>query len=257
MNFMKYTFLTLFCLVLLLTGCKSSRTAATPEDLASAKIIESHYATHFDFETLAAKLKVRYKDEHTSQGVSVSLRMEKDKTIWMSASILGISLAKAKITPDHVQYYEKIDGTYFDGDFKLLSELLGTNLDFKQVQALLLGQPLFDLSKGGYSALAGQQNYLIVPKKQRDLFSLFFYLDAQRFTMQQQRLEQKDRDRVLTVSYSDYKAQEMGILPEEVLVRAKEGEKITEIDLEYRNVEVNKEVSFPFEIPSGYKEIEL
>ncbi len=253
---MKYTFSILFCLVLLLSGCKSRKTA-TPEDLASAKIIESHYDTHFDFETLAAKLKVRYKDEHTSQGVSVSLRMEKDKTIWMSASILGISLAKAKITPDHVQYYEKIDGTYFDGDFKLLSDLLGTELDFEQVQALLLGQPLFDLTKGGYSAIAGQQNYLIVPKKQRDLFNLFFYLDAQRFTMQQQRLEQKDRDRELTVSYGDYQAQEVGILPEKVSVRAKENDKITEIDLEYRNVEVNKEVSFPFEIPSGYKEIEL
>ena len=253
---MKYTFSILFCLVLLLSGCKS-RTTATPEDLASAKIIDSYYDTHFEFETLAAKLKVRYKDEHTSQGVSVSLRMEKDKTIWMSASILGISLAKAKITPDHVQYYEKIDGTYFDGDFKLLSDLLGTDLNFKQVQAILLGQPLFDLTKGGYSAIAGQQNYLIVPKKQRDLFNLFFYLDAQRFTMQQQRLEQKDRNRELTISYGDYQAQEVGILPEEVLVRAKEGDKITEIDLEYRNVEINKEVSFPFEIPSGYKEIEL
>lgn len=254
---MKYTFSIFFCLVLLLSGCKSTRTAATPEDLASAKIIDSHYNTHFDFKTLAARLKVRYKDKHSSQGLSVSLRMEKDKTIWMSASILGISLAKAKITPDHVQYYEKIDGTYFDGDFKLLSELLGTDLDFKQVQALLLGQPLFDLSKGGYSAISGQQNYLIVPKKQRDLFSLFFYLDAQRFTMQQQRLEQQDRDRVLTISYGEYQIQEVGILPEEVSVRAKEGDKTTEIDLEYRNVEINKEVSFPFEIPSGYKEIEL
>ncbi|HEA28998.1 MAG TPA: DUF4292 domain-containing protein [Leeuwenhoekiella sp.] len=254
---MKYTFYLLFCLTFLVSGCKSTRTATTPEDLASAKIIDSHYGTHFDFKTLAARLKVRYKDEHTSQGVSVSLRMEKDKTIWMSASILGISLAKAKITPDHVQYYEKIDGTYFDGDFKLLSELLGTELDFKQVQALLLGQPLFDLSKGGYSAIAGQQNYLIVPKKQRDLFSLFFYLDPQRFTMQQQRLEQKDMNRELTVSYSDYKVQEIGILPEKVLVRAKEGDKMTEIDIQYRNVEVNEEIGFPFEIPSGYKEIEL
>ncbi|WP_031426806.1 DUF4292 domain-containing protein [Flavimarina sp. Hel_I_48] len=254
---MKYTFSILFCFVLLLSGCKSTRTAVTPEDLASAKIIESHYDTHFDFNTLAAKLKVRYKDEHTTQGVSVSLRMEKDKTIWMSASILGISLAKAKITPDHVQYYEKIDGTYFDGDFELLSELLGTALDFKQVQALLLGQPIFELNKGGYNAIAGQQNYLVVPKKQRDLFSLFFYLDPQRFTMQQQRLQQKNKDRELTVSYSDYAAQNIGILPEEVLVRAKEGDKTTEIDISYRNVEVNEEVSFPFEIPGGYKEIEL
>ncbi|MGB3775884.1 MAG: DUF4292 domain-containing protein [Leeuwenhoekiella sp.] len=254
---MKYTFSLLFIFILLLSGCKSTRTVATPADLESAKIITSHYKTHFDFETLAARLKVRYKDQNTSQGVSVSLRMEKNKTIWMSASILGISLAKAKITPEHVQYYEKIDGTYFDGNFELLSELLGTKLDFDQLQALLLGQPIFDLSKGGYDAIAGQQNYLVVPKKQRDLFSLFFYLDPQRFTMQQQRLEQKTMNRELTVSYGDYTEQAIGILPEEVLVRAKEGDKTTEIDISYRNIELNEDVSFPFEIPSGYKEIEL
>ncbi len=243
---------------LLLSACKSSRRAtASPEDLASAKIINSHYATHFDFKTLAARLKVKYKDENTSQGVSVSLRMEKDKTIWMSASVLGISLAKALITPDRVQYYEKIDGSYFDGDFKLLSDLLGTDLDFGQVQALLLGQPIYDLRNANYTAVAGQQNYLVSPKKQQKLFDLFFYLDPQQFTMQQQRLTQKIKDRELTISYDDYQNQEIGQLPEHVKVRAQEGDKATEIDIQYRSIDVNEDVSFPFNIPSGYKEIKL
>ena len=241
-----------------MSGCKSTKkTGRTPEDLASAKIINSHYDTHFDFKTLAARLRVKYKDEHTSQGVSVSLRMEKDKAIWMSASVLGISLAKALITPDRVRYYEKIDGTYFDGDFKLLSELLGTELNFEQVQSILLGQPLYDLRNANYTAVAGQQNYLVSPKKQRKIFDLFFYLNPGQFTMQQQRLLQKQEDRELTVNYGDYTNQEKGKLPEHVLIRAQEGEKATEIDIKYRSIDVNREVSFPFEIPSGYKEIEL
>ena len=243
---------------LMVSGCKSTKRAAiTPEDLASAKIINSQYDTHFDFKTLSARLRVKYKDENTSQGVSVSLRMEKDKAIWMSASILGISLAKAMITPDRVQYYEKISGTYFDGDFKLLSDLLGTDLDFGQVQALLLGQPIYDLRNAGYTATAGENNYLVVPKKQQKLFDLFFYLDPRRFTMQQQRLTQKIKDRELTIDYDDYQSQETGLLPEYVKVRAQEGEKTTEIEIQYRSLDVNGEVSFPFNIPSGYKEIEL
>lgn len=231
--------------------------AVSPKDLASAKIINSHYDTHFDFETLSARLKVKYKDPHTSQGLSVSLRMEKDKAIWMSASVLGISLAKALITPKRVQYYEKIDGTYFDGDFKLLSALLGTDLNFEQVQALLLGQPIYDLRNANYSAETLEQNYVVVPKQQQKLFELFFFLNPRQFTMQQQRLTQKIQDRQLTINYGDFKNQTIGLLPEHVTIRAQEGEKVTEIDIQYRSLDVNGEVSFPFSIPSGYKEIEL
>ena len=31
----------------------------------------------------------------------------------------------------------------------------------------------------------------------------------------------------------------------------------TQLDLEYRSLEFNKNISFPFKIPSGYKEIIL
>lgn len=248
----------LITIALLLIGCKSTRTgAASPEDLATARIIKSSYKTHPDFETLSARLKVRYKDENTSQSVGVSMRMAKDETIWISASVLGISLAKAKITPERVQYYTKVDGTYFDGDFKLLSDLLGTRLDFDQVQAMLLGQPIFDLQGESYTSSAGQQYYLLAPRKQPELFNLFFYLDPQNFSLQQQRLDQQDQDRALTITYDDYTGQKEGLLPQEVRIRGKEGDKTTEIDIDYRKIELDKEVSFPFEIPSGYKQIEL
>ncbi|MEH6406995.1 MAG: DUF4292 domain-containing protein [Leeuwenhoekiella sp.] len=239
-------------------GCKSTKKiAGATENLSSSKIIKFHYNSHIDFKTLAARLRVNYKDKNTSQNVTVSLRMEKDETIWMSASILGISLAKAKITKDKVQYYEKIDQTYFDGDFKLLSDLLGTELDFEQVQALLLGEPIFDLRAGNYNAVAGQQNYLVVPKKQQKLFDLFFYINPGQFTMQQQRLAQPGENRVLTISYSDYEKEGSGFLPKQLNVRAQEDDNATEINIEYRSVDINESVSFPFSIPDGYKEIQL
>lgn len=254
----KHTLAVLISLIVLLTACKSTQTrTATTEDIASAKIINSHYNTHIDFNTMAARLKVRYKDDNTSQNVTISLRVEKDKTIWMSASLLGISLAKAKITRDQVQYYEKLDKTYFDGDFKLLSDLLGTSLNYDQVQALLLGAPIFDLQNGRYNAVAGDSNYLIVPKKQQSVFDLFFYLNPGDFTLQQQRLNQQEENRVLTVSYGDYQNLKQGYLPETIKIKAQENDKQTEIDIEYRSIDLDEGVSFPFSIPDGYKEIKL
>jgi hypothetical protein len=46
-----------------------------------------------------------------------------------------------------VSYYEKIKGTYFEGDFSALSQWLGTDLDYNKIQNML-GEPLDDLSKG-------------------------------------------------------------------------------------------------------------
>jgi hypothetical protein len=48
-------------------------------------------------------------------------------------------MAKASITPTSVSYYEKIKGTYFEGDFSALSQWLGTDLDYNKIQNMLLG----------------------------------------------------------------------------------------------------------------------
>ena len=243
--------------VLSLAACKSTKRVAATEDLESAKIIATHYAAHPQFETLAARLKIRYKDPKTNQSVTVSLRMKKGEAIWMSASVLGISLAKAMITQDRVQFYEKIDGTYFDGDFELLSEVLGTELNYDQVEALLLGEPIYDLRAGGFSAGATSSRYVVAPRKQSALFDLFFYLNSGSFTLQEQRLTQREENRDLTISYADYKQQQEGYFPSEIHVKAQEEDKTTTIDIEYRSLDFNTPVSFPFAIPGGLKEIKL
>jgi hypothetical protein len=66
-------------------------------------------------------------------------------------------MAKASITPTSVSYYEKIKGTYFEGDFSALSQWLGTE-DYNKIQNMLLGEPLDDLSKG-YKESLGEQSY--------------------------------------------------------------------------------------------------
>jgi hypothetical protein len=57
-----------------------------------------------------------------------------------------------------VSYYEKIKGTYFEGDFSALSQWLGTDLDYNKIQNML-GEPLDDLSKGKYKESLGEQSY--------------------------------------------------------------------------------------------------
>ena len=83
---------------------------------------------------MAARVKIDYVEGENSKSTTVSFRMEKDKTIWMSK----LGFIKAMITPDRVSFYNKLDNTYFDGDYALISDILGTDLDFNKVQNLIL-----------------------------------------------------------------------------------------------------------------------
>ena len=104
--------------------------------MSSKDIIKTHDAAVPDFLTLAARMHVVYENEKKHQSITVSLRMEKDEKIWIKASLLGITMAKVLITPETVSYYETISNTYFDGDFRLLSDWLGTEIDFEKAQSI-------------------------------------------------------------------------------------------------------------------------
>ncbi|HUH46970.1 MAG TPA: DUF4292 domain-containing protein, partial [Arenibacter sp.] len=89
-------------------SCKTTgivKGGAIDDELTAKSVIRNHYYSHLNFKTLSGKMKIDYSDGSTTQSVSVSFRMEKDKAIWLSAP-LGI--VKAYITPDRVSFYNKL-----------------------------------------------------------------------------------------------------------------------------------------------------
>ena len=247
-------------LVLTLMSCGTKKLvsgAGGSTNLATAKVIEKHYENEVKYNTLAGRLKVRYEDEKQTQNVSVSLRMEKDKTIWMSANLLGIPLAKVLITQDRVQFYEKITGQYFDGDYSLLSDVVGTPLDFEKVQNLLLGQAIYDLRTEAYSLETSDRGYVLEPKRQFELFTRLFLLNPTTYKAEAQQLVKSSDNQSAIISYLSYQDVGGQVFPNEINVVANENNKSTRINLEYRNVEFDVRVSFPFSIPDGYDEIKL
>ena len=141
-------------------SCKSKAVAVQNTDKPveavkeDRKAIVKHYDNKLDFKTLNIRASARYEDEKQSQNVTAEIKIEKDKQILVSVRFLGITMAKALITPTSVSYYEKINSTYYDGDFTSLSKWLGTELDYSKVQNLLVGEALDDLRKGKYTVFA-------------------------------------------------------------------------------------------------------
>ncbi|SDW89318.1 DUF4292 domain-containing protein [Aequorivita viscosa] len=247
-----------FIIALLLSSCGTTKKPISEiEETSANAIITSHIAAMPKFKTMAGRIQVAYETEEKSQSITVSLRMEKDKTIWVKASILGITLAKVLITPDSVSYYETINKTYFEGDFALLGEWLGTPLNFQQAQNLLLGQSIFDLETSKYSSGIFQDKFKILPKRQPQNFihSLFFY--PENFKVALETLAQPEQDRILNIRYGNYQMVEGQFFPNDISIVSSEGQSQTKIEMNYRKIDLNVDIGFPFDIPSGYERIQL
>jgi hypothetical protein len=257
---MKHFAKILIVILLVVTSCKSNKdlvNSSKINNISTKKIISNHYNNNFHQQTIYAKLNAKYSDKKTSASVSIKLRLEKDKTIWMSATKLGIPLAKVKITPNRVVYYEKLQRTYFDGDFSLLSKWLGTELDYEKVQNILLGQAVLNLKKGKYNSVIDKNSYQLSPKKENELFGILFFMNPDNFKLDKQEIRHPEKQQLLSVSYPNYNKIKGEQFPKNIYIRASDHKNLTTIDIEYRSVEFNKELTFPFSIPKGYKEISL
>lgn len=245
-------------IILLLTAsCASNKvlTIGNADKKMSAKaIVKNHYSNQLDFKTIRGRIKVEYDDGSNSQSFGLSFRMEKDKTIWMSATL---SVVKVLITPERVSFYNKLDNSYFDGDFNYISNLLGTELDFEKIQNLLTGQAIFNLKKENFKAAIANNSYQLKPTNDFNLFKRLFLVEPNNFKMALQQIAQPQENRLLNIKYKTYQKIEDKVFPDKIVVTALEENKIVEIALEYRNIEFNQRVSFPYNIPKGFKEIAL
>jgi hypothetical protein len=247
----------LILFLILLSSCGGTKKITAIENASAKQVIAAHQAAAPDFKTLAARVQLVYETDEKLQSITVSLRMEKDKQIWIKASVLGITLAKVLITPTRVSYYETIGKTYFEGDFALLGEWIGTSINFQQAQRLLLGQSIFTLDPSEYTSQIVLNKFKVQPKQQPQNFIHSLFLNPENFKVVSESLSQPNDDRLLSIRYGEYQKQEGQYFPSGILIDTSEKGSKTKIEINYKKIDLNVSVSFPFNIPGGYEKIQL
>lgn len=247
----------LFSLVFAVS-CKSTKSVvgdgSISEKMTSKKLIGNHVSNQASFKTMQAKVKIELIEDLKEQSYTVNLRMEKGKTIWLNSAF---SVVRAMITPDKVQFYNKLDNEYFDGNYAILSNLLGIELDYQKVENLLLGQSMFELDPKAYAVSNNEVSYILQPNSQDPLMELFLLINPSHFKTDSQQLSQPVKKRFLEVEYERYQEVDQQIIPEKLKINALEDSDEVRINLEYKSVSLNEALRFPFNIPSGFKEIVL
>ncbi len=250
-------------LVIFLVSCKAKAILADSntkpkrelkETLDAAKIIQKNALNKKDFTTVYIKSTAHYEDDKQNQNVSAEIKIKKEEMILISIRFIGITVAKALITPTEVKYYEKINGSYFEGDFSLLSQWLGTDLNFDKVQNLLLGQTLDDLKDKKLITTIEDKTYKLEDTSDSNTTKTYFF-ETDKFLIKKQLIAQAMQERMLQILYPEFTEINQTVMPTNIIIDAVQKEKKTNISIEYTTVSFNEELTFPYSVPSGYERI--
>jgi|TARA_B110000037_G_scaffold107971_1_gene125080 outer membrane biogenesis lipoprotein LolB len=243
---------------LLLVGCKSTKTLQSSGMLDSRmsvkQIVKNHDKFQSKFTTLQGRLKVEYVQGERSETHTLTLRMGYDNTIWVNAFL---NMVRVKITPDRVRFYNKLDKTYFDGDYALISELLGTDLRFENLQNLLLGEAVFDINPKAFKKLKHASAYKLTPKNSNPLFDLLYIINPAYFKLDAQQLSQSLEQNTLKIKYQSYQKINGLVIPQSLSIKAINTDEQTTLNLNIKSVILGQPLRFPFKIPKGFKAIKL
>jgi hypothetical protein len=239
----------------LLFSCKSSQAVAGTEKvrkLNTRQIVKNYRPGQQDYSTLSGRVKVDYIESGKRRSTTLSFRMQKDSVIWLSAPL---GMVKALITPTEFQFYNRLENTYFEGDFAYLQEIAGVELDFDLLEALLFGESMLNLDEGKFQSEILDGNYALSPRDGYQGFDLKIFLDPVHFRVSRQYVADPISRDSLRIFYR-YGGNANG-LPEELSAQVDYGSTERQIRLEYKNLEKNRNLRYPYRVPRGFKKIEI
>lgn len=257
--------------ILLLSSCRSTRSALKKPikeygfDYLYSKMLENQ--VHFSY--LSAKFNVVYYQGKKKTDLRGQFRIKKDSLTWISLSpALGIEAARILLSDDSVKFINRLNKTYFTGEYNLIDSLLNTTLDYSILEAMILGNELtqYDINKfrasidGGLYRITIQERrkirkYLKTDEVSSKVLVQNIWLNPDNFKINKVELKELgDDNRKLEVIYMKYQEVDGILLPEEVQINISAATPI-DINIRFGKTEINEPLRFPFAIPRKYDEL--
>lgn len=269
----KYTsvIIVLGIMMIAITSCRTVKQinkAIAPKDTAVAiifdktkndsllmiqKTIENLNHNYIDFKTFNAKIKVDYEDNKGKQpDVTAIVRIVKDSAIWISltATFLNIEIYRVLIKKDSVILLNKQDKEVQYRSLDYLQEVTEIPFDYKTLQDLLVGNPVFtDSNIVYYKKNENQILFSMVGKYFKNLLTL----SSDNFYLTHSKLDDVDmnRSRTADLTYASYENKTGFNFSTYREITVSEKNKL-DIRLNFKQYEFNKELSVSFNIPKNY-----
>jgi hypothetical protein len=92
---------------------------------------------------------------------------------------------------------------------------------------------------------------------QQQLITKMFSLRPTDFKIAEQSISKPSENKLLKVNYPAYQVVEDRIVPTVININATQTNRVVKVNMEFKSVEFNREMTFPFDMPAGYSEFKL
>ena len=218
---------------------------------ATKELLQKNY---IDFKTFSAKIKLDIEDSKGKKpDLLANIRMIKDSAIWISisASILNIEVFRVLVTKDSVILLNKQEKEVQYRSINYLQEITEIPFDFKTLQNLLVGNPIFYNDKN--ISIKKFEDFLLVSSK-TDEFKNLLTISTLDNTLSHSKLDDVNvaRNRTADFTYENYETGNGIKFSTNRQIIASEKNKL-DVRMNFKQFEFNKELSVNFSVPKNYK----
>lgn len=221
------------------------------------------------FDWLTAKVNIEYIEDDKKTNFQAQIRLRKDSVIWMSFSpALGIEVVRLMITNDSVKFINRLNKTYFFGDYKFVNDFLKTNIDFDVFQSFLTGNDFQYYEKAKFKASVDNHEYKLSTTSRHKLkefvkhsdenpivFIQNIWLSPDNFKITAVKIKEIEKEnKKLEAFYNEFKIIDGQLFPVDVNFKISAEIDIS-VSIDYSKIVLNKSMRFPFKIPEKYERI--
>ncbi|MCF8257242.1 MAG: DUF4292 domain-containing protein [Flavobacteriales bacterium] len=231
----------------------------------TAQEILARSALNRQFGEMSSKVNISYKVGEQGQSFSARVRMKQDSIIWVSiAPMLGIEMVRAVITPDSLKLLDRFGKRFYIGPFDRLDQLLGVDLNFAMLQALITGNNIDLYAMERYESRPDAVMYMVqvatpTRREQRKGANMVSinqqtWLEPQHFTVARSLVVAADTGSSLDATYRNPMPMGKVHFPERMAFRI-EGRQQAQVDMQWFRPQSASGQDFPFSVPEGYDAI--
>ncbi len=256
------------CLSLFLSSCSASRKAikAPIKEEGAEYLFSKLKEKELQFDWFSAKFSAEYENKGKSNSFSGQIRIRKDSLIWISLTpMLGIEAIRLMISQDSVKMINRLNDTYFIGDYEYVNQFLNTNIDYDLLQAFLLGNDLQFYENGEFRAgidngeyklsTAGRQKLKKFVRSSQEKLKIFIqqiWLDAQTFKITHAEVKETRRENIkLESNYGQFEDVGGQLFPTDMRYTIW-AENTIRVTAGFSRMQINNPQQFPFKIPASF-----
>ncbi|OAV43090.1 DUF4292 domain-containing protein [Lewinella sp. 4G2] len=241
----------LLCTVTILaTGCGSKVGGKPGKDgltrtTKASKVVKGMEANAFETDYLEGSARIDLESEKLNIGGTGTIRLERDKAIWMSVKKFGFEGARVLIRPDSFFVLNRLNGDYTAEPLSYVERKYQIPADFNLLQKIILGNAVFftrDLEltqNGDVYELSGEDSR----------YATSYLVDGASFKLQQMDLRESGSDRKITILNKDFRTVEAAkqefAYGRTVRVNSTESGRAM-IEMNFRKVELDGPLQMPF-----------